>query len=209
MAHLSGKEILGTVRKQFLAGILVALPIGATILILLWIFQYVDNILRPIFAYFLGHYVPGMGFVAVVVLIYLIGLLASNVAGKEVIRYAQSLVSRVPVVRSIYTTIRQIFESFSSSRSTAFRETVLVEFPRKGMYALAFVTNYMPSEKNLISIYVPTTPNPTSGFLEFIPEDEVIHTTIPVDQAMKTIISGGTLTQPEIGVRLHNISVDS
>ncbi len=197
-------KLSGAMRRQFLAGMFIVLPLGATILILVWVFQYVDSLLRPLMIILFGRTVPGLGFAFAIVLVYLIGLLASTVIGTQLIRFGQSLVSQVPVVKPVYSTMRQISESFSNSGSKAFKETVLVEYPRKGVWAIAFTTGEVPGcgENRLISIYVPGSPNPTSGFLQILREDEVIRTCIPVNEAMKSVISVGMMCHPDIANRL-------
>ena len=183
-----GKKI----RTQFLAGILVLAPVGATALILVWIFTSVDNILQPVLKFFFGHTVPGVGFGIVIILIYAIGVIATS-AGKRLIRYTQSLITKIPIVSWLYTSIRQIVESFSPSGKTAFMETVLVEFPRKGMKAIGFITNEVvdKSGKKLFYIYIPNAPVPTSGVLQIMSEEEIIRTKISVNDAMKIIASAG------------------
>lgn len=197
-----GDKLSGAIRKQFLAGILIVLPLGATILVLLWVFRYVDSLLSPLITYWLGRPVPGLGFAMAIVLVYLVGLMASNVVGIQLIRFGQSLLGRVPVVRPVYTTMRQIAESFSGTASNAFKETVLVEWPRKGMWAMAFVTSELPGGDRLVSIYIPASPNPTSGFLQVLREEEVIHTSIPVNEAMKLVMSAGMVSHPDVANRL-------
>ncbi|MFC2051520.1 DUF502 domain-containing protein [Chloroflexota bacterium] len=154
-------------RRQFLTGILVVVPIGATILILLWIFTTVDNILQPVIGLITGHPVPGVGFGITVVLIYLAGVIASNVVGKSLIRYSDSILSKVPLVRLLYTGIKQIMESFSRPSKSGLLQTVLIEFPRKGIWTLGFITNEIltQSKETHLNIFIPTSPNPTSGFL--------------------------------------------
>ncbi len=185
---------------QFLAGILVLAPIGATALILIWIFVSIDNILQPLLRLFLGHSITGIGFGIAVALIYVTGLVASNIGGKRLVRYGQSLLSRVPIVRPLYTTLKQILESFSPTGQAGFMQTVLVEFPRKGMRSIGFITNELPSQsgKKLLNIYIPTAPNPVSGFLQVLSEDEVIRTNIPINEAMKMIISAGKISPQEL-----------
>ena len=191
-------------RKQFLTGALVMVPIGATILILVWIFVTIDNILQPVIMLILGRTVPGVGFGITIVLIYLAGVIASNVGGRRLVHYGESLLARVPVVRQLYTSIKQILESFSAPGKTGFMQVVLVEFPRKGMRTIGFITNESPdkSGKKLLSIFIPTSPNPTSGFLQIVREDEVIRTDIAVDEAMKMVISAGKVSPEEIGDKL-------
>lgn len=191
-------------RRQFLAGIIVVLPIGATILILAWIFVNVDNILQPVIGRILGRTIPGVGFGITVVLIYLTGVFASNFVGRRLIRYGESLLAKVPVVRPLYSGIKQILESFSTPGTTGVMQVVLIEFPRKGIRTIGFVTNELSGEpgKKLLSIFIPTSPNPTSGFLEIVNEGEIIRTDISVDDALKMIVSAGRVTPKEVAEKL-------
>lgn len=189
-------------RTQFLAGILTVVPIGATILILVWIFNTIDSILhlQPLIEGILGRPVPGVGFGITILLIYLVGVIVSNVLGRRLLHYGESLVTRIPMVRQLYTGIKQILESFSTPSKTGFMQVVLVEFPRKGMRTLGFVTNESTdkSGKKLLNIFIPTAPNPTSGFLQIARESEVIRTDISVDDALKMVISAGRVSVKEI-----------
>lgn len=191
-------------RRQFLTGILVVVPIGATILILVWIFTAIDNILQPAISTVWGHTIPGVGFGITIVLIYLVGIIASNVGGRRLIHYGESLLAKVPVFRPVYSGIKQILESFSAPGKTGFLQVVLVEFPRKGMMTIGFVTNESSNEsgEKLLNIFVPTSPNPTSGFLQIAREGEVIRTNISVDDALKMVVSGGKVSPKEVSDRL-------
>ena len=136
------KHQLGrTLRNQFVEGLLVILPLGATILILVWIFSTIDNVLQPIIRAIWERTIPGVGFVATILLIYLTGVITNNFIGKKLVHYGESLLRKVPVVRPLYTGIKQILESFSEPSKTGFMQVVLVEFPRKGMMAIGFITN--------------------------------------------------------------------
>ncbi|HEU65409.1 MAG TPA: DUF502 domain-containing protein, partial [Chloroflexi bacterium] len=141
----SKRSFLGKVgrkiRTQFGAGILVVVPIIIAILILVWLFGYVDNIAQPVAKSLLGRTIPGLGFAITVVLIYLTGVAATSVIGKRLIGYGESLLARVPLFRYIYTSVKQIMESFAASRETGFLQVVLVEFPKKGMRVIGFVTS--------------------------------------------------------------------
>jgi uncharacterized membrane protein len=183
-------------RRQFITGILVSIPLGATIIILIWIFNTVDNLLQPLITTIWGHTVPGVGFGVTVVLIYLIGVIAGNVLGKRMIRYGESLISRVPIFRQLYSTIKHIVDSFSAPDKTSFLQVVLVEFPRKGMRAIGFVTNESTdkSGQKLLNILIPNSPNPMSGFLQIVKEEEVVRTKVSVDQALQMIVSAGRMT---------------
>ena len=166
-AKTSGSGIGKRLRAQFIAGIVVVLPIGASILILVWVFSAIDNILQPAVRGIWHQTIPGVGFGATVVLIYLVGVIARNVVGKRLIRYGESLLARVSVFRQLYIGIRQILESFSAPDKAGFMQVVLVEFPRKDMKAIGFVTNELTgaSGEKLLSVLIPTAPNPTTGFL--------------------------------------------
>jgi uncharacterized membrane protein len=191
-------------RTQFLAGILVIVPIGATVLILVWIFNSIDNILQPVLTSLLGRHITGVGFGVMIVLIYLAGVIASSVLGKRTIRFGESLLRRVPLVRYLYNGIQQILESFSAPGKTGFMQVVLAEFPRKGMRTIGFITNETvdQSGKKLLNIFIPTAPNPTSGFLQIARESEVIRTSISVESAIKMIVSAGRMVPEEIANKL-------
>lgn len=191
-----GKKIRG----QFLAGVLVVVPVGASILILVWIFTSIDNILQPLIKAIFGNPIPGVGFAATIILIYIIGIIAKNVIGKRVIQYGESLLSKVPVFRQLSNGIRQILEAFASPNKTGFMQVVLVEFPREGMRAMAFVTNELKDTtgEKLLSVLIPTSPNPTSGFLQIVKEKDIIRTNVSVDEALKMIVSAGRMTPDEV-----------
>ena len=131
-----------------------------------------------------------------VVLIYLVGVIASNILGKRLIRYGESLIGRVPIFRQLYSTIKHIVDSFSAPDKTSFLQVVLVEFPRKGMRAIGFVTNESTdkSGQKLVNVLIPNSPNPMSGFMEIVKEEEVVRTKISVDQALQMIVSSGRMT---------------
>ena len=191
-------------RKQLLAGVLVIVPLYITILILVWIFDYVDDILQPVIKSIAGYPIHGVGFGITLVIIYIAGAVASSVGGKALIRFGESIVARVPIVRMVYSGLKQIVESFSSSDRTSFMQVVLIEFPRKGMRTIGFITNESTDKagKKLLNVFVPTTPNPTSGFLQIVEESEVIRTNMKVDDAIMMIVSAGRMSHKEIHKRL-------
>ena len=191
-------------RTQFLTGILVVIPIGVTIWILVWIFTAIDGILQPILQPFIR--IPGLGFVIMVPLVYLVGVIASNIGGKRLIDYEESLLGKVPIVRPIYNSIKQIVDSFSTSGKTTFKRVVLVEFPMKGTRTKGFVTNESTDEhgEKLLYIFIPTAPNPTSGFLQIVKEEDAIQVDMSVDNAMKMVISGGAVLPIEMSDKLFS-----
>ena len=202
--HIHWRRLIKRMRTRFLTGIIVLVPLGITILIIVWIFTTIDNILQPVIRTILGYTVPGLGFGITIILIYLAGAIAGNVGGKKLIGYGESLLARLPLVRPLYAGIKQIMESFSTSSKTSFMQAVLIEFPRKGIWTLGFITKESSTQsgENQLNIFIPTAPNPTSGFLQIVKEDEVIRTSIPVDEALRMIISAGRVSPPGIGDRI-------
>ena len=191
-------------RAQFFTGFVTIVPLAATVLILYWVFSYIDDILQPIVETIWGRTLTGVGFGATIVIIYLVGIIASNVVGRWLIHRAESALPWVPVFRQLYNGTKQILQGFTSPRETGFMQVVLIEFPRKGISNIGFITNEIHSEpgKQLFTVFVPTSPNPTSGFLQIVEESEIIRTDISVDDALKMIVSAGRISPSEIGDRL-------
>jgi uncharacterized membrane protein len=192
------------IRGQFMTGLLVIVPIGASILILIWIFTSIDNILQPIIRLIWGQNIPGVGFGAAIVLIYLAGVLAKNFIGRRIIKWGDSVLNKVPIFRLLYRGIRQIMDSFAAPDKTGFMQVVLVEFPKNGMKTVGFITNEITGSdgKKQVSVLIPTAPNPTSGFLIVVREEELIRTKIPVDDAVKMIVSAGRMMPAEVHNKL-------
>jgi uncharacterized membrane protein len=200
----SRKQVGKKLRAQFLAGILVVVPIIIAILVLVWLFNYIDNIAQPVAKSLAGRTIPGLGFGIMVLLIYLTGLVATSLIGKRLIRYGESLLARVPMFRYIYTSIRQIMVAFAAPGESGFVQVVLVEFPKQGMRAIGFVTSEsrVESGEKLLNVFIPTSPNPTSGYLEIVRESDVIRTNVSVDDALKMVLSGGKVSLQEVTDRL-------
>jgi uncharacterized membrane protein len=199
MTETKKHGLMRTLRNQFVEGLLVIIPLGATVLILIWLFTSIDNILQPFVRAIWGQTIPGVGFFATLVLIYLTGVITANFIGKRLLHYGEALLGKVPVVRPLYTGIKQILESFSDPNKTGFMQVVLVEFPRKGMMALAFITNEVTTAagEKLLTVLIPTAPNPATGFLQIMKEADVIRTKMSVDDAIKMIVSAGRITPQE------------
>ena len=189
-------------RRHFLAGILVVVPIGVVILVLVWFFTSIDSILQPLIKTIFGQEITGVGFAFTLVLIYLAGIAAENFIGRRLIRFGETTLERVPLLRQLYSGSKNVIAGLSGTglNKAAFREVVLVEFPREGMQTVAFVTNKVKDKegKTLLNIFIPTAPVPTSGYFEIVSEDRVVHTKISVDEAMQMVISSGTISPAEI-----------
>ena len=187
------------IRRTISAGLIVTLPLAITAVIINLVVDWFDPLLQPAFEYFLGpnNYREGMGIGALVVLIYLAGLLTTHVLGRRFIDYGHRMVGAVPVVRSIYNTLLLATEMLSVDKSKEkYSGVVLVDFPMAGSKAIGLVTSRVTDSegKPSLAVFVPTTPVPTSGFLLIIPEENAIPADVSVDEAMKLIVSGGILT---------------
>ncbi len=196
-----------SLKRYFITGLLVVVPIWGTVLVLKALFVTLDGLLGDIpEKYVTQRYVPGFGILLLVAVILLAGLLATNIMGRRLVKRWEDLLQRVPLVRGIYATIKSMMDVLSFQDKTQGKEkysrVVMIEFPRKGQYALALVTGVTPGEvqdisaDRVINVYVPTSPNPTSGYLLFVPESELIPVSMSVDEAMKMMFSGGMYTPP-------------
>lgn len=196
-----------SLKRYFITGLLVVVPIWGTILVLKTLFVTLDGLLGDILEkYLTKRYVPGAGILILASVILLAGLLATNIMGRRVVKLWEGLLQRVPLVRGIYATLKSMMDVLSfqdQNKSTSkYSRVVMIEFPRKGQYALALVTGVTPgevqdiSQDRVINVYVPTSPNPTSGYLLFVPESELIPVGMSVDEAMKMMFSGGMYTPP-------------
>ncbi len=199
----------GRLRAYFLAGILVTAPISITFY-LAWLFiSFVDRQVTPLIpeAYnpttYLPFGLPGLGLLIVAIVLTLIGALTAGILGRLWVRTSEGLLARMPVIRGVYGAVKQVFETVLAHQSTAFREAVLVEYPRRGIWAIAFITGRTKgevqnlTEEECINIFLPTTPNPTSGFLLFVPSKELVPLSMTVEEAIKMVISGGIVTPPD------------
>jgi uncharacterized membrane protein len=196
-------------RRRFLAGVLILAPTVVTGWIFWKVFSSVDNILAPLQARYPIIDWPGVGFVVVLILILLTGIFAGNFIGSRVISQGERVVYNLPLIRRVYTAVKEISEVFFSDRTTVFREVVLIRYPHKDSFAMAFVTREGTgffnnlTGKTLLNVFVPTTPNPTSGFLLLVPEKDVIRVPIKVEEGLKMVISGGAFTANAIDERIN------
>ncbi len=201
--------LLQRLRNDLLAGLVIVMPVIITGY-LAWTFvNLVDETIYPLIPEryrpetYLPIRIPGLGLIAFIISVTVIGALARNIIGRTLIRWSEQLLHRMPIVRSIYDAIKQIAKTALQDSSSSFRQVCLVEYPRRGIWAIGFVTaqtggvvaSAVP-EESMVSIFLPTTPNPTSGFLLFVPEKDIILLDIEVEQAAKLVISAG-LIEPE------------
>lgn len=179
-------------RNLFIAGLVILTPVVVTIYVFIFLFLKVDSLLGPLIFRLVGLRIPGMGFLAVLVLIFFTGLAARNYLGGKLIGFGEKILTKIPLISRIYVALQQISHAFLAQKRAIFKEAVLVEYPRKGIYAIGFVTSQM-EEGRMLSIFLPTTPNPTSGYLLFLPREEAIPLQMTVEDALKLVISGGAV----------------
>ena len=205
-------RVLAKVRGNFLAGLVVIAPIGFTMWIINSIIGWIDGWVLPLipynyhFAEYIGINLKGLGVMFFLVFTVLVGWVAKGILGRTFLRVGENLVDRTPIVRSVYSGIKQIAETVLSSRDSSFEKACLIEYPRKGIWAIAFVASDSrgeiaeknPDKQNqLVSVFIPTTPNPTSGFLLFIPKSDIKYLDMTIEEAAKLVISAGLVYPKE------------
>ena len=195
--------VLWRLRNYFLAGIVVAAPMGVTLYVT-WLFiSFVDRSIKPLIpdAYnpetYLRFGLPGLGLLIMVAFLILLGALAANFFGQTLLDYGERIVIRLPFMRGLYNATKQIMETVTTPSGASFRQAALIEYPRKGLWTVCFITGEAAAEvrsrlaDEVIAVYVPTTPNPTSGFLIYVPRTEVALLEMSVEEAVKMVISLG------------------
>lgn len=201
------KKIKASFKKYFIAGLLIVMPLYLSIYIFSLIVGYMDTLLnylpepmRP--DTYLKFHIPGLGVIVTIAGIFLTGLLAANLMGKKLVALGDNILARIPFFRSIYKPLKQFMETFFVTGYSGFRRVVLVEFPSKGMYSVGFITGAAAGEvqdktkEKVVNVFLPTTPNPTTGFYILIPEKDIISLDMSVEDAFKLIITGG-MVSPE------------
>ena len=192
-------------KSYFITGLLVLTPLVLTIFIIWKLFIAIDGLLRGFIKNMLlnrigvPNTIYGLGFVSVILLILITGMIARNYFGKKVIKVGEDIMTRIPLINRIYLAIQQIGNAFFSEKREVFKKAVLIEYPRKGIYSIGFFTQDTRGEvqerlkHDVVSVFLPTTPNPTSGFLLFVPKVDVTELDMSIEEALKLVISGGAI----------------
>ena len=186
-------------RNIFFTGLLVLTPVVVTAYVFYQVFVKIDGLLGGELHQLTGYHVPGMGVVAVLLLILFVGVLARNFIGRKMIQIGEGIVNRIPLINRIYSAVQQLSQAFFSGERAVFQRAVLVEFPKEGSYCIGFQTSEVKGEiqrqtkRELLSIFLPTSPNPTSGYLLFIPREKVAPLQMTIEEAVKLVISGGSV----------------
>lgn len=184
-------------KNSFITGLLVVIPISLTIYILVFLIKFLNSLLP---FYFLPY---GTGILLTIIIVTIVGFMTNNILGKRFIDMGENIISNIPLVKNVYNAVKQISDAMFTSRSKGFSRAVLIEYPRKGTYAVAFVTGVAverlqdKTKRKVINLFVPTTPNPTSGFYLMIPEEDMISLDMSVEDAFKLVVSGG-MVSPDV-----------
>ncbi len=192
------------VKRRFLAGLIVLIPVIITVSVFVWFFRFVDGLMGPFFDSVLGRHFSGLGFVSAVAIVFIVGIISTNIIGKRIIGFMDKFLLKIPVFKGIYTGLKQLADAFSPENTSSFKRFVIVEYPRSGSFAFGFLTKecIIKSEKNgsescLRAVYIPTN-NLYLGEIILFKGEEVFYTDISIEEGIRIILSGGIATPPKI-----------
>ncbi|MCU7931451.1 MAG: DUF502 domain-containing protein [Candidatus Thiodiazotropha sp. (ex Codakia rugifera)] len=204
-------------RRYLVAGLLVWLPLGATFFVIQLLVRWMDNSLlllpeayRP--DNLLGFHIPGLGVVLSLLILLITGLVAANLFGRKLVSMWERLLSRIPLVRSVYSAVKQLVETMFADNGKSFRKVVLVEFPRRGLWTLAFLTSeengivQQATDRDVVNVYIPTTPNPTGGYFVLVPKEDIRDLDMSVDDGLKMLLSMGAVNPEAISQQDKSIN---
>ena len=195
-------KIFRRISNNFFKGILISAPIIITLYIAWGLIKFFDKKASPLLGTF-PFEIPGFGLITVFIFFAIIGFITAGLLGRIFSTFIEKVLSKMPVLRNIYSGLKQLFEAILAKKSNSFREVILLEYPREGVWAMGFLTGDTKGEVNrktknqMVNIFLPTTPNPTSGFLLFVPKKDIVRLTMTVEEGIKMIISAGMLTPSE------------
>jgi len=200
-------SVISVVRRHFISGMLVVVPLILTFIVLRFLFEAVDGVLKPILEDLLGYYRTGFGVLTTILLILLAGILTANFLGRRLYRLGDQVMIRVPLVRPIYSASKQLLEGMTGAGGTSFKEVALIEYPRLGLYSLCFIAQRTTirikgETRQFATCFVPSTPTPVSGMAVIVPADQVISVDMTVEEGVKFVVSGGAATPATIGPRI-------
>jgi len=196
------ERMKGAVKRTFFTGLVVVVPILITAFTLYWLFNLLDGFLSPLIHQILGREIPGLGILIEIVIIFAMGVVATNVLGSRILTWFQDLLMRTPVIKNIYPTIKQLVEAFHPSSSSSFKKVVLVEYPKVGIFTVGFLTSEVTikgaaQNQRLYSVYLPTN-NLYLGMVALFREEDMIMTNFTIEEGLKIVLSGGTTFPPTI-----------
>jgi uncharacterized membrane protein len=209
-------KILTILKKTIISGLIVWLPIVATITIVRFIIDGLDQIFKLLPVQYqpnsiLGVHVPGLGLITSIIILILTGILINNIIGKKVLTLSERLLNKIPIIRSIYNSLKKVSTTLLQNKNAAFLKVLLIEYPRKGLYSIAFQTSTIPltecSQQELITVFIPTTPNPTSGFVLLLPSHQATLLNISVEDALRLVISLGSVIPADLHHHLSELKI--
>ncbi|NOY89115.1 MAG: DUF502 domain-containing protein [FCB group bacterium] len=203
-------KILNAIKRSFISGVLVVVPIILTYIVLKFLFKTIDDILQPLIFQIFGYSILGLGVFTTFLIIILAGILTRNFIGAKLYHYGDRLLVKMPIIRPIYSSAKQLLEAIALPSMNSFKEVALVEYPRKGSFALSFISNRVVLEvdgtlKKYISVFVPSTPTPVSGMVIMLPAEEVLPVDMTVEEGIKFLVSGG-VASPKLIKRKKKMS---
>ncbi|MCP4569657.1 MAG: DUF502 domain-containing protein [FCB group bacterium] len=201
---ITGK-ISSTIKKQFISGLLVTVPLIVTYFVLRFLFDLLDGILNPVTEGLLGYDIPGLGAVVTILLILLAGIITTNYAGARLYHWSDRSLGRTPLVRVVYTAAKQLVQSMFTPSARAFSEVAFIEYPRKGIYAIGFLSGKSRIKKGdtvseMRLVFIPSTPTPFTGLVIYVPLEDIYPVDLGVEEAVKLLVSGGIVAPPEIAI---------
>ena len=201
------KDVL---RRQFLSGMLVVIPLILTYVVLRFLFETIDGILSPYIVKFLGYSIPGLGIIFTILIIILTGFFVRSIIGASIYKYGDNLLTKLPIVRIFYLAAKKLIEALAQPSNEAFKEVVMFEYPRRGTWIIGFLTSKIKfvneTENNqleLVGVFVPSTPTPVSGLVIFAPREDIMTLDITVEEGLKLIVSGGIVAPSVIKKRIQ------
>ena len=191
--------MLTIIKRYFVSGVLVVVPIILTYVVIKFLFDTFDRLLQPLLFQLLGYNLPGLGIVVTLLLIILAGLLTRNFIGAEIHRLVEKVLARLPIIRTIYFAAKQLLEAIALPSMSSFNEVVMIEYPRKDAYVICFISHKFKLEKDgqlrdFMAIFVPSTPTPISGMVVIVPAEDVIYLDMTIEEAIKYLVSGGVVS---------------
>ena len=203
LLSLVGGRIQLHFRRTMIEGILILIPLGITFLVLRFVFDFLDGVLRPAIASAVDRNFPGQGIVALILLVYLVGLAWDKGIGRGLLRLMQRSLLNIPVVGAVYAPARQLVDSFSGKGQSGFKRVVVIEYPREGTWMLGFLTATTVGldDTPMGVVYLPTAPTPNSGWVAIVPIEDIYDTELSVPEAITMVLSGGIATPPQLDVK--------
>ncbi len=199
------REIWGLLKVSFMRGLVIVIPVMFTFWILRLFYRVIDGTLTPVLERILGNRIPGLGFVVALSIIILVGFLSRAFIGRQVLTWLDEIMKSIPLVRTIYSASKDLMSAFSlGGKGKAFRKVLILEYPRKGLFTVGFVTNEVviesagESSEIMYNVYVPNPPNPTSGVLLLVPKREAVELHLSIEEALKLVLSGGIVSPQKL-----------